>query len=175
MNAPQPTTGASNEWLNPSVDEQGLARYATTIRERKWLILATVVLTTLAAIVYVATAPKVYQAESDILITPVPGSDPVYASLGLIHDSSDPTRDVETASRLITNLNVARRVKATPPDARSPAELLDAITVQPVAQSNIVSITAEGSTPKEAQRLANTFAIGAVADRTDTFHKQLDR
>src|SRR3954468_21294594 len=175
MNAPQPTPGVGNEWLNPSVDEQGLAPYATTIRERKWLILATVLLTTLAAVIYLATAPKVYEAEADLLITPVPGSDPVYASLGLIHDTSDPTRDVETASRLIANVNVARRVKATLRDPRTPAALLDDVTVQPVAQSNIVSITAEGSTPKEAQRLANTFAIQAVADRTDTFHKQLDR
>jgi capsular exopolysaccharide synthesis family protein len=175
MHAPQPSPGVGNEWLNPSVDEQGLARYATTIKERKWLILITVVLTTLAAVIYLATAPKVYQAESDLLITPVPGSDPVYASLGLIHDTSDPTRDVETASRLITNVNVARRVKTTLHDSRSPAQLLDAVTVQPVAQSNIVSITAEGSTPKAAQQLANTFAEQAVADRTDTFHKQLDR
>ncbi|MEA2470154.1 MAG: Chain length determinant protein, partial [Thermoleophilaceae bacterium] len=83
MNAPQPTPGVGNEWLNPSVDEQGLARYATTIRERKWLILATVLLTTLAAVLYLATAPKVYQAESDLLITPVPGSDPVYTATGL--------------------------------------------------------------------------------------------
>jgi receptor protein-tyrosine kinase len=175
MNAPQPTPGVSNEWLNPSVDEQGLARYATTIRERKWLILATVVLTTLAAVVYLATAAKVYEAESDLLVTPVPGSDPVYSVTGLIHDTSDPTRDVETASRLITNVNVARRVKTVLHDSRSPAELLDALTVQPVAQSNIVSITAEGDSPKAAQRLANTFAQQAVAERTDIFHEQLDR
>jgi capsular exopolysaccharide synthesis family protein len=175
MNAPQPTPGASNEWLNPSVDEQGLARYATTLKERKWLILATVLLTTLAAVVYLATAAKVYQAESDLLITPVSGSDPALMSLGLIHDTSDPTRDVETASRLITNVNVARRVKATLHDSRTPAELLTAVTVQPVAQSNIVSITAEGSSPVAAQHLANTFAQQAVADRTATFHQQLDR
>jgi capsular exopolysaccharide synthesis family protein len=175
MNAPQPTPGVGNEWLNPSVDEQGLARYATTIRERKWLILATVLLTTLAAVVYLATAPKVYQAEADLLITPVPGSDPVYTATGLIHDTSDPTRDVETASRLITNVNVARRVKATLHDSRTPAQLLDAVTVQPVAQSNIVSIVAEGSSPKASQALANTFAQQAVADRTQIFHQQLDR
>jgi receptor protein-tyrosine kinase len=175
MNAPQPTPGVSNEWLNPSVDEHGLARYATTLKERKWLILATVLLTTLAAVVYLATAAKVYQAESDLLITPVSGSDPALTSLGLIHDTSDPTRDVETASRLITNVNVARRVKATLHDSRTPAELLTAVTVQPVAQSNIVSITAEGSSPDAAQHLANTFAQQAVADRTATFHQQLDR
>src|SRR4051794_27457098 len=150
MHAPQPAPGVGNEWLNPSVDEQGLARYATTIKERKWLILATVVLTTLAAIVYLATAPKVYEAEADLLITPVPGSDPVYASLGLIHDTSDPTRDVETASRLITTNNVARRVKATfhygGPSRAPPAKA----AVWPVAQRNIPSVTAEGTTPQEA-------------------------
>jgi capsular exopolysaccharide synthesis family protein len=172
MNA-QPSVG--NEWLNPSVDEQGLARYATTIRERKWMIIATVVLTTLAAIVYLATATKVYQAETDLLITPVNSSDLVYSSLGLIPASSDPTRDVETASRLITTVNVARRVKAELHDPRSPAALLEVIEVQPVAQSNIVSIIAEGNSPKEAADLANAFGEQAVVERTQKFHDALDR
>ena len=118
MTDPQPNPSAGTSWLNPSVDEQGLARYATTIRERKWLILATVLLTTLAAVAYLLTASKVYEAESDILVTPVSGNDPVYTSLGLISASSDPTRDVETASRLITTSDVARRVKATLHDTR---------------------------------------------------------
>src|SRR3954454_8255365 len=99
MNAPQSADGVGASWLSPSVDEQGLARYATTLRERKWLIVATVLVTTLAAIVYLATATKVYEAEADILITPVDSSPPVPSSPGLIHDPSDPTRDVETASR----------------------------------------------------------------------------
>jgi succinoglycan biosynthesis transport protein ExoP len=175
MNAPQSTSGVSASWLSPSVDEQGLARYATTLKERKWLIVATVLVTTLAAIAYLATAAKVYEAEADILITPVNSSDPVYSSLGLINASSDPTRDVETASRLITTNNVARRVKISLKDPRSASELRELVTVEPVAQSNIVAITAEGSSPKEAQRLANAFALQAVQDRTAKFHDALDR
>src|SRR4051812_45042227 len=175
MNAPQPTEGVGASWLSPAVDEQGLARYATTLRERKWLILATVLVTTLAAIVYLATATKVYEAEADILITPVDSSDPVYGTLGLIHDSSEPTRDVETASRLITTNNVARRVKVTIHYPGQSSDLQAKVTVEPVAQSNIVSITAEGDTPKQAQQLANAFATQAVADRTAKFHQALDR
>jgi succinoglycan biosynthesis transport protein ExoP len=174
MTDPQPIPARGAAWLNPAVDEQGLARYATTLRERKWLILATVVLTTLAAVVYLLTAPKVYEAESDILVTPVSGTDPVYTSLGLIHDSSDPTRDVETASRLITTVNVARRVRAKLHDPRSAGALLKKVTVQPVAQSNVLAITAEGDSPKAAQQLANTFAQEAVNERTAVFHRQLD-
>jgi capsular exopolysaccharide synthesis family protein len=175
MNAPQSADGVGASWLSPSVDEQGLARYATTLRERKWLIVATVLVTTLAAIVYLATATKVYEAEADILITPVDSSDPVYSSLGLIHDSSDPTRDVETASRLITTNNVARRVKVTIHYGGPSSDLQAKVTVEPVAQSNIVSIIAEGDTPKQAQQLANAFATQAVADRTAKFHQALDR
>jgi receptor protein-tyrosine kinase len=175
MNPSQATPPGNPEWLNPSSGEQGLARYAATIRERKWLILATVLVTTLAAMVYLLTAPKVYEAEADILVTPVSGSDPVYTSLGLIHDSSDPTRDVETASRLVTTVDVARRVKNELNDDRSATALLETVTVEPVAQSNIVSVTAEGESPKEAQQLANTFAEQSVAERTDIFHRQLDK
>jgi len=56
---------------------------------------------------------EIYALEADILITPVNSSDPVYSSLGLIHDSSDPTRDVETASRLITTNNVLSQCNET--------------------------------------------------------------
>ena len=37
--------------------------------------------------------------------------DPVLSSLPLIRESNDPTRDVETAARLVTSRNVAQRVK----------------------------------------------------------------
>src|SRR5436309_2453823 len=129
MADPQPIQGATS-WLHPSLEEQGLARYATTIRERKWLILATVLITTAAAIVYLLSASKVYQAEADILVTPISNSDPVYQSLGLISASSDPTRDVETASRLVTTNDVARRVKGALHDQRAPGDLLKKVTVQ---------------------------------------------
>src|SRR5205814_3489363 len=110
MNAIPPTPDAS--WLNPSAEQQGLARYVSTLRERKWLIALTVLVTTLAAVAYVVTASKVYKAEADLLITPVANDDPTLSGLGLISASSDPTRDVETASKLVTSTTVAKRAKA---------------------------------------------------------------
>src|SRR3954454_1455337 len=113
MNAIPPTPDSS--WLNPSAEQQGLARYVSTLRERKWLIVLTVLITTLAAVVYVLTASKVYNAEADLLITPVGNSDTTLSGLGLITSSSDPTRDVETASKLVTSTTVAKRVKGEAP------------------------------------------------------------
>src|SRR4051794_25928514 len=172
MNAIPPTPDAS--WLNPSAEQQGLARYVSTLRERKWLIVLTVLITTLAAVADVLPANKVYEAEADLLITPVSNSDPTLSGLGLITASSDPTRDVETASKLVTSTTVAKRVKVKLHDSRRPEDLLKNVSVAPVATSNIVAVTAEGGSPREAQQIANAFAQEAVANRTDNYHAQID-
>src|SRR3954464_11788180 len=173
MNATEPSPDAS--WLNPSAEQQGLARYVSTLRERKWLILITVFICTLASVAYVLTASKVYDAEADLLITPIDNNDPTLSGLGLISSSSDPTRDVETASKLVTSTTVAKRVKVKLHDSRSAEQLLQKVSVAPVATSNIVAVTAEGGSPKESQQLANAFAQESVANRTDNFHSEIDK
>src|SRR3954454_4915587 len=92
MNVIPPTPDSS--WLNPSAEQQGLARYVSTLRERKWLIVLTVLVTTLAAVAYVVTANKVYNADADLFITTIRISDPTLSGVVLISSSSDPTRDV---------------------------------------------------------------------------------
>src|ERR671915_39610 len=99
------------DWLQPQEEQEGLQRYVETIRERLLLIILTVAITTGIAILYVLTATKQYEARADLLVSPITGDDPVLTSLGLIRESVDPTRDVETASQLVTNLEVAERVK----------------------------------------------------------------
>jgi len=59
------------EWLVPSGEQQGLRRYVQTIRERFKLIALTVLVTTLAAALYVGTAEKTYEARATLLVTPV--------------------------------------------------------------------------------------------------------
>ena len=46
--------------------------------------------TTLLALVYVVFADDVYQAEADVLITPVPAADETLDGLGLVTESFDP-------------------------------------------------------------------------------------
>src|SRR5213075_3223136 len=83
-------------------------------------------------------------------------------------------RDVETASKLVTSTTVAKRVKVRLHDSRTPEQLLQKVSVAPVATSNIVAVTADGGSPKQSQRLANAFAEEAVANRTANFHSQID-
>jgi receptor protein-tyrosine kinase len=173
--SPQQRRARAADWIQPPEEEAGLRRYLQTLRERIWIVIAAVVVTTGIAIVYVVTADKVYEAEADLLITPVSSTDAVPISLpGLIPESSDPTRDVATASRLVENVDVAERVKVSLNSSLSPQKLLGKVTAEPVASSNIVAVSAEAGSPEEAAELANAFATQAVAELTDELHTAID-
>ena len=165
----------TTDWLQPPVEETGLRHYVQTLRERIWIVVASVVLTTGIAILYVVTADKVYEATADLLVTPVPATDISLSQLPLIRESSDPTRDVETAAQLVTNVDVASRVKEDLDSPLSPNALLGKVTAEPVAQSNIVAVTGEGGSPTAARDLANAFAAQAVAEQTAQLHAAIDR
>jgi Mrp family chromosome partitioning ATPase/capsular polysaccharide biosynthesis protein len=163
------------DWQLPGEEQQGIRRYVQTIRERSKLIALSVLVTTLAAALYVGTAQKTYKAEADLIITPIAGADTTLNSIpGLIRESSDPTRNVQTAARLVTTTDVARLAKAKLNTSRSAQSLLNDVEANPVAGSDLVAITATGSTADSAQNLANVFADAVVADRTAKFHDQVD-
>lgn len=161
-------------WISPEGEQPGLGRYLESVRDHFWLVALTVLVTTAAAVVYVAASDRQYRAEADVLVTPVSRDDDRVVGLGLIQDSPDPTRDVETASRLVTTLDVARIVQQRLGTDRSPRALRDDVTAVPVAQSNIVAVTATTSSARESQRLANAFATALVVDRTRKLHERLD-
>ncbi len=166
---------SATDWLQPPEEQEGLQRYVQTIRERMLLILLAVAVTTGVAILYVTVAAKTYEAEADLLITPVTGDNPSLTSLGLLAASADPTRDVQTASRFVTNINVANRVKTELHSNQSAEALLSKVSAQPVADSNVVAVTAQDSSPQGARSLANAFTRQAVADRTAVLHSQVNQ
>jgi capsular exopolysaccharide synthesis family protein len=171
---PDTATKNTSDWLRPPGEREGLQRYIETLRERFWLIAVMVVITTGIAILYVVSATKMYTAESDLLITPVSGDDPVLSSLGLISASADPTRDVETASRFVTNIEVANAVSAKLESSESGKDLLKKVTAVPVAGSNIVAVTAESDSPQEAKELADAFATESVNQQTEQMHEKIN-
>src|SRR5262249_26999059 len=125
--------------------------------------------------VYVQITTPVYEAQADLLIVPANVSGNVtLTGLPLIQTSSDPTRDVQTASELVTTTDVAAGVKTALGLSGTPRAILTKVTSTPVAQSNVVAITAQASTPKAAARLANGFANTVVAQRTALFQARID-
>src|SRR3989442_13138159 len=99
--SPQQRRAPAADWLKPPVEEAGLRRYIETLRERIWIVVAAVVITTGNAIAYGVTGSKVYEAAAEKLVTPISNTDTFLAGLpGLIPPSSDPRPDRRTASRL---------------------------------------------------------------------------
>lgn len=144
-----------------------------TVRERIWLVVGVMVLTLAAATLYLATADKVYEAQSELLVTPVAEDDPALTGLALIRSSSDPSRDVETVARLATSRAVAADVRTELSLDESPQDLADSIDASPVSQSNIVVISARENDPELAAAIANSFAENAIADRDEKLRIQL--
>jgi capsular exopolysaccharide synthesis family protein len=167
--------GAQVGWRRPRIESSGLERYVQVLRERFWVVLATLAFTTLAAVVYLAVADKQYNADADLLVTPVSSDDQTLTGLPLLRESADPTRDVETAARLVMTRDVSARVRRRLHLEESAQDLLDNIKAEPVAQSNIVSITSRASSPELARDLANQFAASVVAERTEELRRAIDQ
>jgi Mrp family chromosome partitioning ATPase/capsular polysaccharide biosynthesis protein len=164
---------ASAPWRRPRLGTSGLERYLHTLRERLRLIVAVTVTTTLVAALYVAVAGDKYRAEADLLVTPVGEADTALTGLPVIRESSDPTRDVETAARLVLSRDVAVRVKRQLGLDESADALLKEVSAEPVAQSNIVSVQAQAASPELARDIANGFARGVVAERSEELRREV--
>ena len=163
------------DWLQPTVAQPALGRFLQTLRERLPLIIGVFVVIVAAAVVYVATADKVYEAEADILVTPVPTQEAVLSTVGVILQSADPSLDVETANQLIDSPAIAAAAAKELDEGQSGEELRDSISVAPIPESNIVAVTASGPSPSVAAERANVFATTAVAARAAVIAANIEK
>jgi Mrp family chromosome partitioning ATPase/capsular polysaccharide biosynthesis protein len=169
------TSESAANWVEPPVEQQSLTRFLETIRDRIWIVVAAVVIVTAAAILYVATAEKVYEATVKIQVVPIDDPEGRLSSLGLISQSSDPLRAVETASTLLTSQGAAERVAAEDGQGRDSQAILSKVKAEPIAESDIVSLTAQAPTATGAASLANAFAKAALQEQAKTLRETIDR
>jgi succinoglycan biosynthesis transport protein ExoP len=159
-------------WLAPQGPREGLSRYAEVVRSRARLIVACVVVVTAVAALYASLASPRYKAESRLLVTPITGQND-FVGLGLITDTGNPGGAISTAASLVNTPEVGAvvAVRVGAPDSRA---ALKGVSAVPVAQSNVVAITAEASSAARSQVIANAVALATVQVRTDALHRQLD-
>ncbi|HEX3511621.1 MAG TPA: Wzz/FepE/Etk N-terminal domain-containing protein [Solirubrobacteraceae bacterium] len=165
-----PRAGGGSSWLRPRTEAQGAIRYLDTIRERWWVVVLTTILALGAAVIYVSVAHTRYQAEADVLVTPVSGTESATSGLGLITESNDPTQTVSTAARLISTDAVAAEAIHRLRLSGTPQSLLGDVKVEPIAQSSLVAVTAERGSAAEAARVANGFAQASIEVATSQLH-----
>jgi capsular exopolysaccharide synthesis family protein len=130
----------------------------------------TTVLALLVAGLYVATAPKRYVAEAQLLVSPLSGTESATSGLGLITASNDPTQTISTAARLITTNAVAAGAIHILNLSESPQEVLKDIKAEPIASSSLLAVEAERGSARGAAELANAYARSAVNTGTEQLH-----
>jgi len=123
-----------------------------TLWRRKITFLLTLLLTMGAVTVATYTRPKVYAAAAYILVgsTRVASSD---------YEATQTNQVVlKTYAELLQTRSVSSEVARSLPFGRSPLQVEEAVGVTPIAQSQLIRITAEADDPGRAQVLANAYA-----------------
>ncbi|MGA9874548.1 MAG: AAA family ATPase [Solirubrobacteraceae bacterium] len=173
MRAEDQMTSGGSDWLTPQGPREGFSHYVEVVRGNLRLIIACVLVATIAAAAYAKLAPRSWTAESHLLITPVNGETSLIG-LGLLTNSGSPTGDISTAASFVTTPEVGALVAARV-NGISASAALGAVSAVPVAQSNVIAIVAKASSAARAQALANAFALETVQSQTTTLHRQLEK
>ena len=167
--------GASPGAPSASFDREAGAptRFVDALR-RHWHLIALIVTVAVgAAVLYSSTADERFEAEADVLVTPVSNGDSILTNLTIFRESIDETRALITAARLTASPQVAARVAEQLGRDGQGESLLQQIEVQPLGQSNIVSIKATDSDAVGAAQIANAFAEATIALRTEQFQEDV--
>ncbi len=172
LRGPEPAPDPASAWIVPVSGEHSFARDVAGIWAGRWIVLIALLAALAGAGLYLARASKVYEAHAHLLVTSLPAA-PSLSGLGLILQSGDPLRDVETASGFVTTASVAQRVLSRLGLGVSAPSLLGRVKVAPIADSNIVDVAADAGSAVGAQRLADAFASQTVADQTANLDSQL--
>jgi Mrp family chromosome partitioning ATPase len=154
---PQPGPAASAQ--------QAIGPYLRAVR-RNWIIVVAITLLTAAIAAYTVTrSGPSYQATASILVTPLPQGDPTFIGLGVVIDTGDPARTIETAAALVDSTGAAAATAAAMGPGWTVGRVQSAVSVTPLGQSDVLAVTASSSAAGEAARLATTYARSAIAYR----------
>jgi capsular exopolysaccharide synthesis family protein len=115
---------------------------------RRWAVAATFVICFFAVVAITLLVPKTYKATATLFVGP--------QNRNL--DTSQGQQLATTYTTLASNPSVARAVVQHLPQPLTRDELLSRMSFAPVQSTQLVQISAEGGSPAEARKIANTYA-----------------
>ena len=158
----------------PAPPEQAFGPYLRAIR-RHWVLVGAITLVTavIATITVIRSNPS-YQASATLLVSPVAQGDPNFASTGVITESGEPARTIQTAAALVNSLPAAQQTAKALGHGATAGGVQSSISVSPRGQSDVLEVTAQSGSAAQAVLLANTFAREAVAYRGTVVSHNID-
>jgi uncharacterized protein involved in exopolysaccharide biosynthesis len=132
---------------------------------RYWKFIALVVVACAGATTaYVYAVPPKWEASARVLVAPVP-ADADLPGLGLVSDSVEPARSLQTAIALLDTPAAEAATATSLGGPWSAASVDRSVVLQPLGESYVVEVKARADSPDAAARLATTFAQSALAAR----------
>ncbi len=134
-----------------------LRDYLDVVGAHRWMVIGTIVMTTVVAVVASMLQPSVYEGEARVLVRE---QDAGAALLGnvLPELSSQPERGLETQIELMQVRPLVERTIRSLNLKTRPDQLLKRTTVEARGKTNIVSIKVKDSDPDRAAAIANGLA-----------------
>jgi tyrosine-protein kinase len=155
------------------LSEQAGGVYLRAVR-RHWLLVAFVALfTTAVTLLTVSRAERTYEASAYVLVNPVPASDPTFLGTGVVADTGDPARTVQTAAALIDSPEAAAAAARTMGAGLTGQQIESSTSVTPRGQSNVLAVTARAARAEQAAAVASAFAQAAVETRADIVQRNI--
>lgn len=157
-----------DEGLSPAAgvaSGQALGPYLRAIRHHWLLVLAVTLVTAAVAEATILHGGPTYQASATVLVSPLPQGDADFVNTGVVLETGEPPRTVQTAAALIDSAQAAQRTAEEMGPGWTQSRVQNAISVSPRGESYVLEVTAHASTPAQAALLANKFAMAAVAYR----------
>lgn len=128
-----------------------LDQIASILWRRKLAFLFTVVLCVGAVVAATLSLEKTYSATATLFVGGS-GQEGEFIDTGLLEQNT------RTYSTLASNPNIARIVIEATGLPYEPEELLERMAFAPVERTQLLLVSADGSSPAEAQRIANAYA-----------------
>jgi capsular exopolysaccharide synthesis family protein len=132
-------------------------RVLRVVWERKWLVIACVIVSLGVATASVSTAEKKYESTAELLLRD-PGFARTLFGSDLFESGANPERDTSTTLEVIESAQVTERVVRALDGEVSGSTAVESIDVNAGENSDIVSIAATTADPKLSARLANAYA-----------------
>lgn len=150
-----------NETPTPSVS---LPAVLAVLRRHRLLIVLTVLLAVSISLIISATTDPAYKADSVISFNDQSNDLQVLGTPAA--PNFEPAKQAAAQAERITRADVTDRVRRRLGESKSTGDLQDSISTEVQADSNLITITAEGSSGGDAAELANAFAAAVRDDTT---------
>jgi capsular polysaccharide biosynthesis protein len=131
-------------------------------RGAAWLEAALVVVVVAVALLSAGAAlsqrASEYTASSRLVVTPLSRDNDTLVGLPLLRDLGDPIRTIETAAVILKDPIIAEQTAVRLGGGWTSRSVLQAVTVTPLAQTNVLNVQATAATPGQAAALADAYA-----------------